>query len=51
MRSFLICTVLIALSTPAIANWWIVRSSDGTCLVVDIEPKAEQNSGAGWSRR
>lgn len=23
---------------PAFANWWIVRSSDGECLVVDIEP-------------
>jgi hypothetical protein len=22
----------------ALANWWLVRSSDGKCLVVDIEP-------------
>ena len=23
---------------PALADWWIVRSSDKECLVVDIEP-------------
>jgi hypothetical protein len=28
--------------TPAFANWWIVRSSDETCLVVDIEPTAKE---------
>ena len=22
----------------ALADWWLVRSSDGKCLVVDIEP-------------
>jgi SepF-like predicted cell division protein (DUF552 family) len=22
----------------ALANWWIVRASDGKCIVVDIEP-------------
>ena len=26
-------------SGPASANWWIVRASDGMCVVVDIEPK------------
>jgi hypothetical protein len=25
-------------------RWWIVRSSDETCLVVDIEPKGEDKS-------
>jgi len=30
---------IIAGSPPALATWWIVRSSDKTCLVVDIEPK------------
>jgi hypothetical protein len=25
---------------PSFANWWIVRSSDEKCLVVDIEPVA-----------
>jgi hypothetical protein len=28
----------VSAATPAFANWWIVRSSDETCLVVDIEP-------------
>ena len=23
---------------PALADWWIVRSADGGCLVVDIQP-------------
>ena len=23
---------------PALADWWIVRSSDKECLVVDLEP-------------
>jgi hypothetical protein len=25
-----------------LAEWWIVRSSDETCLVVDIEPKGQE---------
>jgi hypothetical protein len=29
-------------ATPAFANWWIVRSSDETCLVVDIEPTGKE---------
>jgi hypothetical protein len=24
---------------PAFASWWIVRSSDEKCLVVDVEPR------------
>lgn len=45
MRSILIGTVLIAgiFASPVLANWWIVRSSDGTCLVVDIEPGKDQS--------
>jgi hypothetical protein len=31
-------------ASPALANWWIVRSSDGTCLVVDIEPTGKDQS-------
>jgi hypothetical protein len=38
-RSF--AGAFIAFSTPALANWWIVRSSDEKCLVVDTEPKGE----------
>ena len=32
--------VLMAISTPtsAFGDWWIVRSSDEKCLVVDVEP-------------
>jgi hypothetical protein len=34
-----IAVVLMFLATnPALASWWLVRSSDGKCLVVDIEP-------------
>ena len=40
MRGLLTITVVLSFSatTPAFANWWTVRSSDETCLVVDIEP-------------
>ena len=46
MRSLLIGTMLIAgiFASPVLANWWIVRSSDGTCLVVDIEPTDKDQS-------
>jgi hypothetical protein len=46
MRSLLIGTVLIAgtFASPAFADWWIVRSSDETCLVVDIEPTGKDKS-------
>jgi SepF-like predicted cell division protein (DUF552 family) len=29
---------MVCVSNSALANWWLVRSSDGKCLVVDIEP-------------
>ncbi|HMK41060.1 MAG TPA: hypothetical protein VK451_05830 [Methyloceanibacter sp.] len=28
----------ISFAGPALADWWIVRSSDQECLVVDVEP-------------
>jgi len=37
-RLLLISVSLVVFASPAFANWWIVRSSDGECLVVDIEP-------------
>ena len=37
-RLVLIAAFSLAFANPAFANWWIVRSSDGECLVVDIEP-------------
>jgi len=41
--SLFIGIAIIACSAPALAAWWIVRSSDKTCLVVDIEPKDVDN--------
>ena len=40
MRKILVVGTLIAVSfaEPALAEWWIVRSSDKKCLVVDVEP-------------
>jgi hypothetical protein len=29
---------MFADANPALASWWLVRSPDGKCLVVDIEP-------------
>jgi hypothetical protein len=40
--SVLLGGAAIAFSTPVLADWWIVRSSDETCLVVDIEPKGQE---------
>jgi SepF-like predicted cell division protein (DUF552 family) len=37
-RSLLIAVLLVAVADPALANWWIVRASDGKCVVVDMEP-------------
>jgi hypothetical protein len=30
--------MVVSFAQPALADWWIVRSSDQKCLVVDIEP-------------
>ncbi len=38
MRILPTTILLLIVSDPALAEWWIVRSSDETCLVVDIEP-------------
>jgi len=37
-RVLLIAVFLLASAGQALASWWIVRASDETCLVVDIEP-------------
>jgi len=46
LTRFSLLTVSILLgvlaATPAFANWWIVRSSDETCLVVAIEPTGKE---------
>jgi len=40
MHKILVTCILVtvSLTKPALADWWIVRSSDQECLVVDIEP-------------
>ena len=49
-RTFHVCAfvligaLVLALPNPALANWWIVRSSDKQCLVVDIEPMGDDKS-------
>jgi hypothetical protein len=43
--SALVAAVLtLAANNSALANWWLVRSSDGKCLVVDIEPTEKDNN-------
>ena len=37
-RLFFVAVLSFSLIDLAFANWWIVRSSDGECLVVDLEP-------------
>jgi hypothetical protein len=44
-RRVLLTVVLVfAIANPALANWWIVRASDGKCLVVDIEPTGKDKN-------
>lgn len=43
-RLLFIAVFSLAFANPAFANWWIVRSSDGNCLVVDIEPAGNDKS-------
>jgi hypothetical protein len=41
MRPFIACIaagLLVSSANSALANWWLIRSSDGKCLVVDVEP-------------
>jgi len=41
MRRLLTCIAVVLMfadANSALASWWLVRSSDGKCLVVDIEP-------------
>ena len=37
-RLLLMTAFSLAFANSAFANWWIVRSSDGEYLVVDMEP-------------
>jgi hypothetical protein len=38
---------MLAFADPAFANWWIVRSADERCLVVDIEPSGKDVTKVG----
>src|SRR5690348_4340962 len=41
MRHALACIVIVLIfstTNSALASWWLLRSSDGKCLVMDIEP-------------
>jgi SepF-like predicted cell division protein (DUF552 family) len=41
MRWLFACIAVVLIcsaANPALASWWLVRSSDGKCLVVDMEP-------------
>ena len=43
-RVLWIAVLFAAIVITALANWWIVRASDGTCLVVDIEPTGKDKA-------
>lgn len=43
-RLLLMAVLLLAFADQALANWWIVRASDGKCIVVDIEPTEKDNN-------
>jgi len=38
LLTFIAVVLMFSATSPALASWWLVRSSDGKCLVVDIEP-------------
>jgi SepF-like predicted cell division protein (DUF552 family) len=43
-RILLTAVFVIAVASPALADWWIVRASDGKCIVVDIEPTGKDKN-------
>ena len=47
MRHALACIVIVLIfstTNSALASWWLVRSSDGKCLVVDMEPTGKDKN-------
>jgi hypothetical protein len=50
MRRLLFSAVIVGAgwvalaADSALASWWIVRASDGKCVVVDIEPTGKDKS-------
>ena len=43
-RVLLTAVLVVIVANPALANWWIVRASDGKCIVVDIEPTGKDKT-------
>jgi len=43
-RAALLAVLMSAFADPALSNWWIVRASDGKCVVVDIEPTGKDKN-------
>jgi hypothetical protein len=43
-RLLLMAVLSLALANQVFADWWIVRSSDEKCLVVDIEPMTKNKA-------
>jgi len=47
-RVLIVCALFASgFAKPALADWWIVRSSDQECLVVDIEPTGKDITKVG----
>jgi len=47
MRHALACIAIVLIfstTNSALASWWLVRSSDGKCLVVDMEPTGKDKN-------
>ena len=39
-----VLSIAVLFVAVADANWWIVRASDGKCIVVDIEPTGKDKT-------
>jgi hypothetical protein len=47
MRHALACIAIVLIfstTNSALASWWLIRSSDGKCLVVDMEPTGKDKN-------
>jgi SepF-like predicted cell division protein (DUF552 family) len=42
--AYVATVLMVSTTSSALASWWLVRSSDGKCLVVDIEPTEKDKS-------
>jgi hypothetical protein len=46
-KFLLAALIVFGFANAAFANWWIVRSADEKCLVVDIEPSGKDVTKVG----